>query len=240
LLKLSFLGIIFIPNPFTATAQRMLIHHCLHKYTQAPNLTNLHAHYDIPPEGIWNMYSKLHNRTGECKEDQVKIPRTSESPKRQKTTIISEVDNENSAEYPTSFEQEHDTSEAQDDTDQKVNGGSPGQKTNSSSYSTPSELMKKLRWVTLGYQYDWSNKAYDFDHRVAFPEEARMISIAVAKAVEGLGYYNEGKLQWQNTYKGEDFVPEAGIVNYYQLKDTLMAHVDRSELNMAAPLVSIR
>lgn len=34
-------------------------------------------------------------------------------------------------------------------------------------------------------------------------------------------------------------VPDAGIVNFYQTKDTLMAHVDRSEVCATSPLVSI-
>lgn len=33
--------------------------------------------------------------------------------------------------------------------------------------------------------------------------------------------------------------PDAGIVNFYQEKDTLMAHVDRSEVCATSPLVSI-
>jgi len=33
--------------------------------------------------------------------------------------------------------------------------------------------------------------------------------------------------------------PDAGIVNSYQEKDTLMGHVDRSELSSTTPLVSI-
>jgi len=33
--------------------------------------------------------------------------------------------------------------------------------------------------------------------------------------------------------------PDAGIVNFYQTKDTLMGHVDRSEVCATSPLVSI-
>jgi len=39
---------------------------------------------------------------------------------------------------------------------------------------------------------------------------------------------------WESTYE-----PDAGIVNYYQLRDTLMGHVDRSEVCATSPLVSI-
>ena len=33
--------------------------------------------------------------------------------------------------------------------------------------------------------------------------------------------------------------PDAGIINFYQTKDTLMGHVDRSEICATSPLVSI-
>jgi len=39
---------------------------------------------------------------------------------------------------------------------------------------------------------------------------------------------------WTKTYE-----PDAGIVNFYQTKDSLMAHVDRSEVCATSPLVSI-
>lgn len=104
----------------------------------------------------------------------------------------------------------------------------------------PSELVRKLRWVSLGYQYNWSEKSYFFDRPIPVPEEAAKLSIAIAKAVEGIGYRQGDGFRWQNNYKGDNYIPEAGIVNYYQLKDTLMAHVDRSELNMEAPLISMR
>lgn len=37
-----------------------------------------------------------------------------------------------------------------------------------------------------------------------------------------------------------DFVPEAAIVNFYLMDSFLSGHVDRSELNTSAPLVSLR
>ena len=33
--------------------------------------------------------------------------------------------------------------------------------------------------------------------------------------------------------------PDTGIVNFYQTRDTLMGHVDRSELDPYRPLISI-
>jgi alkylated DNA repair protein alkB family protein 1 len=103
----------------------------------------------------------------------------------------------------------------------------------------PDELIPKLRWVTLGYQYDWLSKTYHPDKKYAFPQDIAELTKAVVKAIEGIGYASE-ETSWKNEYNGADFVAEAGLLNYYQYKDTLMGHVDRSELNMDAPLVSLR
>lgn len=93
--------------------------------------------------------------------------------------------------------------------------------------STPEEIesfARKLRWTTLGYQYDWSTKTYNFD-------PASVIPFPIDLA------------EWSSTFALElgfpDFRAEAGIVNYYQPHDSLTSHVDRSELNMQAPLLSM-
>ena len=86
------------------------------------------------------------------------------------------------------------------------------------------ELLSRVRWTTLGYQYDWSSKTYRFDEApVPFPPDLFAWSRHMASA---LGY-------------SPAFRAEAGIVNYYQMGDTLTSHVDRSEQNMEAPLLSL-
>lgn len=100
----------------------------------------------------------------------------------------------------------------------------------------PSQLIRKMRWITLGYQYHWPSKTYHFDQNAPFPEELCILSKAVVAAVD-----NDGdKGEFPYPYPAEDFLAEAGVINYYQLKDRLMGHVDRSELNKHAPLVSFR
>lgn len=99
----------------------------------------------------------------------------------------------------------------------------------------PSDIMHKLRWVTLGYQYDWTTKKY---HDEAYPiaQDLSELTKAIVAAVEGIGQHDV----WKNTYPSDQFKAEAGVINYYQLKDTLMGHVDQSERNMDAPLISLR
>ncbi|CAG8819364.1 17028_t:CDS:1, partial [Racocetra fulgida] len=99
----------------------------------------------------------------------------------------------------------------------------------------PSQLIRKLRWITLGYQYHWSTKTYHFDRRFEFPQDINDLTTAVVKAIDGVGFPDGSFI---HKYDVTKWKPEAGVVNYYQLKDNLMAHVDRSEINMDAPLIS--
>ncbi|KAF9153709.1 hypothetical protein BG015_002788, partial [Linnemannia schmuckeri] len=102
----------------------------------------------------------------------------------------------------------------------------------------PSQLIRKMRWITLGYQYHWPSKTYHFDQNAPFPKELCILSKAVVAAVDNSEGEEEEGGNFPYPYPAEDFVAEAGVINYYQLKDRLMGHVDRSELNKHAPLVS--
>ncbi|XP_030044672.1 nucleic acid dioxygenase ALKBH1 [Microcaecilia unicolor] len=82
-------------------------------------------------------------------------------------------------------------------------------------------LLEKLRWVTLGYHYNWDTKRYASDHRSPFPTDLAALSEHVAAAC---GFSN--------------FKAEAGILNYYHFDSSLGIHVDESELDLSQPLLS--
>ncbi|XP_006864825.1 PREDICTED: alkylated DNA repair protein alkB homolog 1 [Chrysochloris asiatica] len=85
----------------------------------------------------------------------------------------------------------------------------------------PRSLLEKLRWVTLGYHYNWDSKKYSADDYTPFPSDLAFLSEQVAAACGFQG-----------------FQAEAGILNYYRLDSTLGIHVDRSELDHSKPLLS--
>ncbi|XP_029453531.1 nucleic acid dioxygenase ALKBH1 [Rhinatrema bivittatum] len=85
----------------------------------------------------------------------------------------------------------------------------------------PRSLLEKLRWVTVGYHYNWDSKSYSSDHRSLFPTDLAVLSQHVAVAC---GFSH--------------FKPEAGILNYYQLDSSLGIHVDEAELDHSQPLLS--
>ena len=68
-------------------------------------------------------------------------------------------------------------------------------------------LSRKLRWITLGGQYDWTDKSYPQTVPPAFPED-----------IAGLIHHHF-----------PDTAPEAAIVNVYSPGDTLSLHRDVSE-----------
>jgi alkylated DNA repair protein alkB family protein 1 len=111
---------------------------------------------------------------------------------------------------------------------------------------SPSQLIRKLRWITLGYQYHWPTKTYHFDKQFPFPKDIELLTTSVVKSIIGIKFCtnetneNNDKQYFVSNYDHKKWKPEAGVVNYYQLKDNIMAHVDKSEINMEAPLISFR
>jgi alkylated DNA repair dioxygenase AlkB len=69
-------------------------------------------------------------------------------------------------------------------------------------------LVKKLRWLTLGSQYDWTTRSYDKSAAMAFPSD-------IAALV---------KEMFRNAFE-----PESGVVLIYGAKDYMPVHRDVSE-----------
>lgn len=79
-----------------------------------------------------------------------------------------------------------------------------------------------LRWYTVGYQYDWTSKEYILDDFIPLTPLLHDYACDISSWI---GH--------------TEFSPEAAVLNVYHTGSTLMGHVDRSEKNMEAPLVSI-
>jgi alkylated DNA repair protein alkB family protein 1 len=89
-------------------------------------------------------------------------------------------------------------------------------------WETREDLLEQLRWVTLGYQYDWTNRTYPPEHRVAVPCELVKYAEAASEAA-GCSAVRA----------------EAVIVNYYSLHSTLGGHLDDVEPDQTSAIVSI-
>merc|ERR1712000_123334 len=85
-------------------------------------------------------------------------------------------------------------------------------------------LMNKLRWVTLGYHYNWTTNIYENtpDRISPFPEE-------IVELCKKHAFWCGNK-----TYE-----PQAGIINYYHINQSMMkAHQDESEFTFDEPILS--
>lgn len=83
------------------------------------------------------------------------------------------------------------------------------------------DLIKKIRWSSIGIYYDWEKKAYDksivAEILGILAGACKDISMEICKV---------------------NFVPETAVINYYQKKDRIMSHIDRYEEDMSKPLIS--
>ncbi|KAK3092593.1 hypothetical protein FSP39_004758 [Pinctada imbricata] len=85
-------------------------------------------------------------------------------------------------------------------------------------------LMMNLRWVTMGYNYEWNTRAYYDEMKTPFPNDLWEICRYVAAAI---GY--------------PEFSAETTIVNYYHTDHgtcSMGPHKDISEIDHDAPLLS--
>ncbi|KAI5180406.1 alkylated DNA repair protein alkB-like protein 1 [Nematocida sp. AWRm80] len=84
------------------------------------------------------------------------------------------------------------------------------------------DLIKKIRWSSIGIYYDWEKKAYDKTIIAEIPPVINDISKEISSKI----------------CKIPNYIPETAVINYYQKKDRIMAHIDRYEEDMSKPLIS--
>ncbi|KAJ2809700.1 hypothetical protein GGI24_007163, partial [Coemansia furcata] len=101
---------------------------------------------------------------------------------------------------------------------------------------SPSSLLERQRWCTLGLQYNWTTKEYD---RGSSPFDQELDSLMRAIAIAITRPNGTSDPSTGNEYNGNSFASEAGIINYYDERATMAGHVDKTEEKMDAPLISL-
>ncbi|KAL3699600.1 hypothetical protein R1sor_017622 [Riccia sorocarpa] len=89
---------------------------------------------------------------------------------------------------------------------------------------TAESLLRRLRWATIGIQFDWSKKAYNTSLQYK-KLPSKLSELAARLAIPATD--------------GSEFKAEAAIVNYYRADDMLGGHVDDMEADWSKPIVSI-
>ncbi|GJE98122.1 alpha-ketoglutarate-dependent dioxygenase AlkB [Phanerochaete sordida] len=236
-------GLVYLPSFVSAEEQRRLVRWSLQDHAKPPNESNLDAHHVLPPEGLWNAYLRsLHDGTDNEESIQPKVSGSSSADSASPVSPASNVTN-----GPRTLIANPPASPSLLATLLTLPTPPPTPSPNAKPCS-PAALVPKLRWANIGWHYHWGNKQYDFT-RGRGGGVADVYRAVCMRAVRGV--------DWESVYSGEgsaegekepfeewktwpeEYEPDAGIVNFYQTRDTLMAHVDRSELCATSPLVSI-
>ncbi|KAH7910652.1 hypothetical protein BJ138DRAFT_1064760 [Hygrophoropsis aurantiaca] len=230
-------GLVLLPAFVSPQDQNRLVRWSLEDQARHPNDTNLDAHYILPKEGLWNAHvcSRMNPNTRTFIQPKAPLEISDASPADSGPRQLIDNTPANTDNFSSLL------------TTPKP---SPPASLNAAA-CTPSSLVPKLRWANIGWSYHWGTKQYDFTKGKG--QVADIVRDVCRQAVETVtweevfggskGGNDWGEDDWKSWH--ETYEPDAGIVNFYQTKahklyiDTLMGHVDRSEVCATSPLVSI-
>ncbi|PSS32177.1 hypothetical protein PHLCEN_2v2050 [Hermanssonia centrifuga] len=228
-------GLVLLPSFVSPDDQRRLVRWSLRDHARHPNETNLDTHYILPEEGLWKSYISS-GETGHHEEDIQPRASTSSSP-------IAHIN------IPPGPRQLISNEPASTQNFAKIVTAPtlPAAPSLNAKVTSAASLIPKLRWANIGWYYHWGNKQYDFARgKINVSSVYSEVCKSAVKTIPWEEVFSEEKnssvewgdepdwKDWQDSYE-----PDAGIVNFYQTRDTLMAHVDRSEVCATSPLVSI-
>lgn len=82
------------------------------------------------------------------------------------------------------------------------------------------EGLQKLRWVTLGYHFQWTERKYCSSKHEVFPKELSDFISEISNSI------------------GQKIKSECGIINYFHEDSVMCGHVDHSEKDLTKPIIS--
>ncbi|PVV03780.1 hypothetical protein BB560_001725, partial [Smittium megazygosporum] len=260
-------GVIIIPNPFTNNTQRRLVKNSLCNWARFPNRNNLNPFFVLEgSESIFELHLKnvLNKNDPEYKEV---IIQSRFSDKNANYENVPKIKSENdSTEYTENDsidgnkkQKFFQTDQYAENTENCTNSVESNCNKNKCSAEadkvtvpkngmykhdlSASALYSMVRWTTIGKQYNWSTKAYDIDQSFPISDDLKHLTMCIVRSIENAKANNTDcstdDQNIINDYECRKYLAEAGVINYYGLDDTLLAHVDRSEENTVAPLISI-
>ncbi|KAJ2522606.1 hypothetical protein GGI11_001692 [Coemansia sp. RSA 2049] len=203
--------LIVIPDALTDEAQRWLARKCLCDCTRPPNRTNLDPFFDLPAEALFSVSARQERQQQHNHRDSDSAQSVDSLETVQCRVQLKSMDPSVTTPKDKFYLQP----------------------------ATASDLLERLRWCTLGMQYNWTTKEYDLGAS-AFDVEIDSLMRSIAIATTRPENDSDNRM-WPcaNNYDGSGYESQAGIINYYEERSTMAAHVDKTEDNMDAPLVSL-
>ena len=215
-------GLLLLPDLFRVGCQHYWIRRCLVDYPCRPNLCNLDAHMEREGQGcLW--------------------PGQDQDPMTMVSLELGSSSSSSSCEPPTAKRSKLAMGKAEETTTSTTTTTTTT--TTAVRPVSKDSALYRLRWVTLGYHYDWNKKAYNSKNRSSFPEDLATLSSFILHCVGFSGYISNTMHHISpslSTVPCFRFKAEAAIVNYYHLDSSLSGHTDHSEKDLARPLLSIR
>ncbi|GAA6034827.1 hypothetical protein JCM8097_009318 [Rhodosporidiobolus ruineniae] len=209
-------GLVLFPAVLPPALQRSLVVETL-SHARRPNLTNLDPFYTLPKGGLWSAWTE-----GRGEEVVPSFPFEEEEKEGTATPA-------SGSGYGTP---------STEDTLEEVSV-----RLGKKREVTVRELLPKLRWNNVGYHYNWTTKLYEFERgHVPLPPLILRCCRDIVRATpwdqvfDGREATSGEAEEWRKW--SEDYEPDAGIVNFYQIKDSLTGHVDQAEEDAVRPLVS--
>ncbi|WVQ77070.1 alkylated DNA repair protein AlkB [Cryptococcus sp. DSM 104548] len=225
-------GCVLIPGFLSKGQQMSYALQSLAEYTLPPNPLSLSTHYDLPQEGLFGLLANDPGSLVRPKHMSMAhegVPQSSSG--QPKNRVLNDTEPASVIGYDEIVAR-----------NRSWKGDVPSDKLGCKRVE---QLFKEIRWANLGWVYQWSTKSYDFSREtpIPFPEPLADLCSSAVAAIPWKQVFDEAKDPQSADYGWEswpsDYRPDTGIVNFYQLNDTLMAHVDRAELDPVRPLVSL-
>ena len=168
-------GLVVLPAFVDPDRQRELIRWALCKQAR-DNETNLHAHYHLPEQGLWN----AHLDAQLLSEEITVQPKGTPSGEQHNQGPRQLVDNTEAS--PETFNLIMSTPKP------------PQSPSGTLEPTSASALMYKLRWVNIGWFYHWGTKQYDFTRPRA----------PVDRIVKDLCQDAVGAVDWDQVFMGSE------------------------------------
>ncbi|KAJ1902026.1 hypothetical protein LPJ66_000350 [Kickxella alabastrina] len=209
-------GLVVIPDALTNEAQRWLARKCLCDCTRPPNRTNLNPFFELPAEPLFALAFPRSATYGQSSAPDCSLmdPEDCAVPGRLKTIRSRAETNSVHAEVTVPKAKFYTQSES------------------------PMGLLDRLRWCTLGQQYNWTTKEYDLG-TCAFDSDLDSVMKSIAETITQPAVSDNQMQLLASGCEKSAFVSQAGIINYYDQGATMAGHVDKTEENMDAPLISM-
>ncbi|KAJ7273622.1 hypothetical protein B0H12DRAFT_1090244 [Mycena haematopus] len=218
-------GLVLLPGFLSHEKQKELVRWSLADHARYPNETNLDIHYILPNEGLWTVCERVRRDPSQDIPVQPRASTCKLPPAAQEVPGPRQLVN-NTPATPDNFVELHATPKL------------PSSPSATAQPTPASALLPKLRWANIGWFYHWGTKQYDLTKgKVKIDPAVHAVDWDQVYDPSDTCDWGESGPEWKTW--NQDYEPDAGIVNFYQLKDTLMAHVDRSEVCATSPLVSI-